>query len=1606
MHQDNLKKLRSNDFLVVSLPRSGNTWLRLLLSNVILQIHGIQTATVLPIDVDRIIPDINAHAIEDIDPRIRLPFRLVKSHRVYEPMPCNCVYLFRKTEDALCSYYHYHLRYGHLQNGAANGIDDFCLRYLDEGLNHIEFFVRLARRAQPEILFLSYEALMSDPVLCLKKTLAFVGLAVKDDICRKAVADHTFEKMRRCEEIDGEVGTTYHEFFFRKGKIGSASEELHPSTLDHIRKRADPVYRQALSLMPEAIAGAEPADRMRPSIQRRALDDMANQKMTLEELILPEVKSLAPNPVDALAAGQTAQAMAALVQQLAVEPDNAAVHNALAVLSYNAGDKQEALRHHEAAARLAPWQGVYQKNLADFYHVELGRSAEAIRLYMDLLRAEPNDTEVLLNLGHISAALDHPEEARVFFQRVLTLVADNAEARKALADLDRACLCGGAADPAQAPDPRPQAFDPRPDPQEANRPSASSPWPLVTAIVSTYNAERFISGCLDDLESQTIADQIEIIVVDSASPQNEGAVVAALARGKYITNANTDDRHRPDAFEIMARTLECLPLVALVYADALITETPNETFARNTPVGWFRFLDWDRQKLLEGNCFMGPQPMWRADLHKEYGFFDGDMVTSGDYEFWLRISQTHAFWHIPEVLGLYLKRPDSIEHANRAVQVRENQEILAMYRQARDQGQTIRRLDSAPAAKGRRPAVTVIVAADSRPHLTDCLQRIERFATMDHDLVVAAGVAGGLQDTAWDRAGRGRCRLVVSDQGWVAAVNQALAQTNGQVVLLLHDKVQVTAGWMEGLIDCLRDDPQAGLVATAVASRTEDLDEQAAAFKDRYRGRRISCRRVAGDVLALRRELIEKVGLPDPALAGRPQVIDDWCLRARLKGLAVIAAADILVGLSGNGADSGDAAAFAAKWSGIEADSATGAALLRLNALDMAEKACHQGDRVQAVAKLVEGIGRFPEDKELYHRLALVLIGERRFDQALQSLHEMSGWQDDLGAAELIGACLEGLGRLEEAGAMADTVLESRPDSARALNLKGVLAAGRGQADQALAFFARAAQADPHWGEPHANRATVLWNQDRPEEALAAYERGFVLNPADLDVATLYHGAIAHGGAFARAKPLVAEALEWYPDNRKLAYMMIDIDLNLGDHPAAMARIQKAVAAFGLDDGILAPALRVRGLLGPLDLAAAGGSRPTVSLCLICKNDEKHLARCLASALPVADEIIVVDTGSSDRTAQIAEVFGAKVFDFAWTNDFAEARNQYLDRADGDWILVLDADEALSSLDYENIRCTTAHPPATAYNVVTRNYTANVTTIGWKPNQGQYPAEEAGNGWVPTWKVRLFPNDRRIRYHFPVHEMVEPSLKQLAIPIVNWEVPVHHYGNLDREKVDGKHQTYYDLGIRKLAETGDEPLALREMAIQAGVLERFEEAIDLWRRFLTLMPDVTEAYINLSTAHFGLGRYEQAYQAALRARALSPLMPEVVYNLAVVQVHRGRVAEAIGLLEELVERAPDYQPARFVLTAAYYCADHLEKAAASLKILIRTPLGQVLAVSFYTFAKTLLAAGRRGFALKVLEAAQANGFVNGEVLEMLARCRAAVPANASKPEKAEQLAAA
>ena len=420
----------------------------------------------------------------------------------------------------------------------------------------------------------------------------------------------------------------------------------------------------------------------------------------------------------------------------------------------------------------------------------------------------------------------------------------------------------------------------------------------------------------------------------------------------------------------------------------------------------------------------------------------------------------------------------------------------------------------------------------------------------------------------------------------------------------------------------------------------------------------------------------------------------------------------------------------------------------------------------------------------------------------------------------------------------------------------------------------------------------------------------------------------------AEALAVIKSAADHYPDSRHLAITRAGLLASCGHLDTALLACESFLVRFGVVDEVLELALELRRKVGVYDRVSQARGE-SISLCMIVKNEEGCLARCLGSAKPAVHELIVVDTGSTDRTEAIATAFGAKLHRFPWNGSFSDARNHSLQQVTGSWVLVLDADEMIAAQDHAQIRALVHEATEKmAWNVLTRNYTIRHPG-GWQPNDGRYPAEEQGGGWHPSSKVRLFANDPRVRFSGVVHEMIENSAQAAGYCFKEAPFVVHHYGHLndDGETISEKKLAYHALGMQKLVETPHDLTALRELAVQAAELKRYDEAIELWDRFLKLRPDTVLALFNKGFALIGVRRYQEALEVSRRALDLQPDHKEAAFNYGTCELYVGDVQRAIRRLEAVLRFHPLHPPLLALLLVLELAVGQTKQALRSWQLL-------------------------------------------------------------------------
>lgn len=253
----------------------------------------------------------------------------------------------------------------------------------------------------------------------------------------------------------------------------------------------------------------------------------------------------------------------------------------------------------------------------------------------------------------------------------------------------------------------------------------------------------------------------------------------------------------------------------------------------------------------------------------------------------------------------------------------------------------------------------------------------------------------------------------------------------------------------------------------------------------------------------------------------------------------------------------------------------------------------------------------------------------------------------------------------------------------------------------------------------------------------------------------------------------------------------------------------------------------------------------TISLCMIVKDEEDVIGRCLESVAGLMDEIVIVDTGSSDRTKEIAAKYTDQIYDFAWIDDFAAARNFSFDQARCDYCMWLDADDVLKATDRE------------AFAQLKASLSPAVDVVMMRYNTG---FDSKGNVTFSYYRERIIKNHAGMRWKGAVHEVIEAQgqIAYSECAVTHWKL---HPSDPDRNlrifqklldngtALDPRQQFYYG----------------RELYYH----KRYEDAITVFQRFLDggqgWLENQIDACRHCAYCWYGLDQDENALQALLRS---------------------------------------------------------------------------------------------------------------------------------------------
>jgi glycosyltransferase involved in cell wall biosynthesis len=310
---------------------------------------------------------------------------------------------------------------------------------------------------------------------------------------------------------------------------------------------------------------------------------------------------------------------------------------------------------------------------------------------------------------------------------------------------------------------------------------------------------------------------------------------------------------------------------------------------------------------------------------------------------------------------------------------------------------------------------------------------------------------------------------------------------------------------------------------------------------------------------------------------------------------------------------------------------------------------------------------------------------------------------------------------------------------------------------------------------------------------------------------------------------------------------------------------------------------------------------------MIVKNEGHCLAQCLESLAPIANQMIIGDTGSTDDTRSIADHYGATVLSVPWNDDFAEARNAVLNAAKSDWLLHMDADEALDPKGAARIRALVDADGfmADAIELTLANYCNSVRSWRWTSCSPNDPHAKGHAGYLAVKLPRLFRNGCGFEYREPVHENISDSIHERAAIVRTESILIHHYGyEPTGEKGKAKSELYYAIALRKTADQPGEAKAWYDLAELAAILDRPEEAENAARKAHTLAPDHVDPAMCLAKLLLNRNALEEAREI-LEAIENQPDAPALVSTaLGAIACREGRLEEARNRLEVVLQHDP------------------------------------------------------------------------------------------------------
>ncbi len=289
-----------------------------------------------------------------------------------------------------------------------------------------------------------------------------------------------------------------------------------------------------------------------------------------------------------------------------------------------------------------------------------------------------------------------------------------------------------------------------------------------------------------------------------------------------------------------------------------------------------------------------------------------------------------------------------------------------------------------------------------------------------------------------------------------------------------------------------------------------------------------------------------------------------------------------------------------------------------------------------------------------------------------------------------------------------------------------------------------------------------------------------------------------------------------------------------------------------------------------------------LSLCMIVRDNERTIRPALESVKPWVDEMVVVDTGSTDRTPDICRELGARVFEFPWCDDFSAARNESFRHAQGEWLFWMDSDDTIDEANGRGLRELATGP----HDENALGYVVRVHCPGDTPHDV-----------TAVDHVKLVRNRPDLRFEHRIHEQLLPAIRRAGGEVRFTDLFVVHSGS-DKSEEGRAGKIERDLRIlaKDLEDRPDHPFVLFNLGMTYADVDRHDEAVEYLRRSIVVSgPEeshVRKAFALLVGTLVSANRHDEAWDACCEGLARFPDDPELLFRSGLLHHHFGRLRDA------------------------------------------------------------------------------------------------------------------